>query len=109
MKVSLNKLEPLSYDTARGDHQKGARYNVLIDGVVIGQVSKHSEESWLKSGRIKTTMIGYSRWWEADLEARVNDVVIPWSQRRVGHQFQTREDAIAAIVEAYAKFHPEVK
>jgi hypothetical protein len=103
MKVTLNSLAPYDFNTAPGDKQKGARYEVLVDGVVIGEVTKHSDEAWRTSGRIATSFIGFRRHWEAKLAD------VPYREATVGYRHYTRQSAIDELVAAYLKLHPEVK
>lgn len=62
--ITFQRIEAHSWQHAVSDKKhKPTRYEVLRDGVKIGEVSSHSEESWQTSGRIRTRFLGYSRDW----------------------------------------------
>lgn len=65
--ITLRKVPADSYQHAPGDKRNPTRYEVLVDGALIGRVESRSSESWRKSGRIRTSMIGYAREWRGYL------------------------------------------
>lgn len=91
--VSLVRVESLSYQHAVSDKRRPTRYEVYVNGVKIGEVYSHSDESWDVHGRIRTRMRGYSRSWRARVDGR--DVV------RYGAY--TRQRAVEKLVEYVRK------
>lgn len=63
--VSLRKVEARSYQHAVNDKRAPTRYEVSVDGVPVGEVWSRSTESWETTGRIRTRMAGFSRYWTA--------------------------------------------
>lgn len=84
--VKLVKIEVPSWRASETE------YDVVLDGVRLGRVRLRIEESWRKHNRIRTSMRGYSRTWEA----RATD------GREITRYARTRRDAVAALVQAGA-------
>jgi hypothetical protein len=87
MDVTFEAIEAPSYNHAVNDKRKPTAYRVLHNGVEIGKVYSRSEESWGKSGRIRTIMRGYSRTWKA---------VLPNGESNKLHY--TRESAVEWLI-----------
>lgn len=90
--VTLRQIEAKSYQHAVSDRRKPSRYEVLVDGVVVGEVATCSSESWDRSpnGRIHTRMRGYTRGWSGDIDGRR---VVAWAY--------SRRRAVEQLVEHY--------
>lgn len=96
---TVKKIEATEFQHARTDKKVASRYAVLIDGVVIGYVASHSEESWATSGRIRTRMIGFKRSWLGALNT--SSQVTYLSIRRSDAWSSTRTGCIERLVEAH--------
>lgn len=57
------KVEPGSWQHTVADKRKPTKYAVYLNDELIGYVHTHSEENWRKAGRIRTSLIGFSRSW----------------------------------------------
>jgi len=68
------------------------RYLVFLDGAYIGVVESVRTESWRKSGRIRTSLIGRPKEWWATAGATA-----------VTRTARTRQTAIDALVEAVSR------
>lgn len=95
-RITLEKLEPHSYAMAVGDKRHGARYNVSLNGVHIGEVEKcssptyRSEQERFRSN-IRWGFMGYGIRWSAK---KVNDF------QTVTDNAYSRQQAIQRLVEA---------
>jgi hypothetical protein len=96
MDVQLTKVEARSYQHALGDKKNPTRYEVRLDGELIGTVESRSVESWRKSGRIRTGFIGFARHWRAELN------ISPIGRDRVATDTAyRRSDAVDRLVAAW--------
>jgi hypothetical protein len=89
--IKLVSLEPHSWMMAVGDKRKGARYQVVLNGQVIGEVEKGSETSHRSDGttsRIRWGFRGYSLSWEAK----------NIKGERVGYKFYSRKSAVDTLI-----------
>jgi hypothetical protein len=89
MNIKLVSIEPRSYSMAVGDRKhKPARYIVKVDGVIVGEVEKHSIASWRYSGRLRSGLYGYPVHWIAKQPDGV----------KVGFEYRTRKSAVEALI-----------
>lgn len=68
IQATLRQIDAKPWEQrAVSDPRPPTRYEVLVDGVRIGEVYTHSSESWDRSpnGKVRTRFRGYSRTWRA--------------------------------------------
>lgn len=87
----LVPIEPYSWQIARGDTREARAYEVHLDGVVIGTVRNGSRESWRKSGRIRTSLIGYPAHWEFEAKCTID-------MRRHQRSTKSRAEAVDRLI-----------
>lgn len=101
------KLEKASVDRL-GD----ATYLVWVDGRIVGHVYRRSEESWRKSGRLRTSMRGYARYWRAAVKGRplCAELVERHGPRLAlefrGADLQTRGEAVELLLDWHLRRKP---
>lgn len=81
--VTLQKLEPRSYDMAVGDKRPGSRYRVLVAGSPIGEVWKSSSPTYRSertNSRLLSGLMGYGVRWKYSLSGET-------FKRRPGSQY----------------------
>jgi hypothetical protein len=66
--LELKKVQPDMWQHSTYDKRQATRYAVYLGGRKLGEVYSRSEESWAKTGRIRTSFLGYSRSWGAIAE-----------------------------------------
>lgn len=89
--VELRKVKATFGQHAFADKRQPTAYEVYLGGRSVGTVRSRSQESWEKSGRIRTRMRGFSRHWQATTsEGAV-----------VGRLYYTRQAAIDALTEEH--------
>lgn len=98
--VTVEKIEAQQFQHARTDTKTATRWAILVDGVKIGEVGSHSEESWATSGRLRTRKLGYNRNWLGALETNPNKSMIS-GYRRADAISSTRAGCIERLVEKY--------
>jgi len=102
--VIFKAVEPSTYAIAVGDTiHKPARYEVYLNGVLIGHVEKHSEASRRKPKglRYTTGLIGYAVEWKANLIPELRSQQRrTWRDDGFGY---TRAAAVKELVAAWRK------
>lgn len=71
-------------------------YDVYLGAELIGRVESHRTSSWRKHGRIRVGKIGDPKHWTATDTRR----------QSVGWRFNTRQDAVRALVATTAETFP---
>lgn len=94
-RIWLFKIEPEVYEEAR--------YQVVLSRprVTIGYVTKRRTESWRKSGRIRTSLIGRPVHWEAHRTADWREAGTNTMDYSVGYHYTRRNAAAVALAEAF--------
>lgn len=84
-----------------GGRQDFVRWDVRWDGKVIGTVESWRSASWRKSGRIRTSLRGHTKYWKEELAVAVlRENGCEWD-RNGSRYLYTRRAAIERLVERY--------
>lgn len=89
--VTLNQIEAQSYQQAVDDTRKPTRYEVLVDGIKVGEVWTQSNPSYRanRGSRLLGARNGFSREWEGS-------VVGDWRWKT--RYNRSRTNAVAEVV-----------
>jgi hypothetical protein len=98
--ITITKVTPQRFQHTASDRKDATRYAVLVNGVKIGEVGSHSEESWADNGRLRTRKLGYHRSWLGALETNPDKGMVT-STRRADAWHSGRTGCIERLVEAY--------
>lgn len=103
--ITLRKVEHASWVAA-----DCRRYEVLLDGVVIGQVDSHRTETWRETHTgVRSSLVGRPKHWQAEAIGWLPDADEKWKRYLGGgtrpSRWYKRQAAVDELVARYREVH----